>query len=1384
MTKTFTLAAIALLLVPLALVAPTAAAARPSDLTSVTVSPSAISPGNADGVSDTLTISVAAATGQTLFANIYDNADQLRRTAVPLVEVAPGAYSGVWDARVNGGALATAGGSPYVVKVTPNTLGDRLDEAGPSATFDLDDAAPSGVTLAINGGARFATSASRGVTLTIGATAPTTGYQMRVAQGASDAALAGVAWTPFLVSQPFTLSVGEGAKTLRLQVRDAAGNAAPTVTASITLDLTDPSGSVSIDGGAATTSTTSVTLGIAAADANGVTQMRISNDGGSTFPNGWESYAGTKAWRIPGTGTRTVLVEFRDGAGRTSSATDSINVVPALVGQAVEIAAGATYTTAASGVVTLTLTNPDPATYTRMAFSNSGLPGSFSAPEAFVATKTWTLADPTADGIKSVFFQLRTPGDVTSVASDTIIRDTTPPTATTAAQDAVGLPVTLTRASGVILALGGDDTNGLAGARLGTDEATLSTRPTRDIPRGGTLVWCFADSDPLAVSRAGTADCPVATDGTKAIFVQTIDRAGLASTARSVRIDRDTVAPTLASVAIGGLVDGRTSSETLAVTLAFAGDATQTAFSFDGGAFGAWRVAATTTSVELPVGARGEGAHTLTARVRDAAGNIATSAPVLFTRDASGPIGSLELVAEGSGDPATTTARAVTLRISASDATHMRVWEGDVEPTTSEPFAASKSITLSSTLGTKIVRVRLFDLLGNPSVVLSRTVALVTPPITTQLPVVTIEPKTWTTSRDVTIVVDPAPTATDVAIAEDRSPSSGFAPLANGRTQFRLSDRDGLHQVHVSLRSAGVTDDYAPIAIQLDRAAPQTRAPDAIGAWQRGDVTFQLEATDATSGVQATTWDVDGGAQQSGAVVRVSGDGVHTVRFRSTDVAGNVEPERTIEVRVDATTPTTTTDLADGLTTSRDFVLNLRASDAGSGVAAVRYRLVAPGISTEFITLRQAPFSIPLFRTLGDGGYAIEYSAIDVAGNEEPTKTFGFTFAPQAPAVPLPAAPPAPDAGAKQTARPAATDPLTITFAGEGPLVAANLRSDGPIAGVLLESTVLPPFALPYPGLRVWTHLDIQPTAATPAARLTGLGADLRFNLTRAWLANQSLEPGQILLLHETGSGWDVISTTVVAQDPALLGFAGNVTFEARVPGFSRFAIAGDNTPPSFANPAPANGATAEPALGQIDVGLSDNVGIASYVVLLDDLDVTSASSLQNGLLIVDVSKIGGGSLEPGVRHVEARAKDLAGNDAVVRWQFEVVDVPLESTCAPTETDGRWLVCLPLAADLSTVRVRVNDVTDLRAEDIDIRTAALRHELLLDLTRFPDAEVVVFYNDGKSDTTQSFSTRTFEPESEAGGGTSTLGIILFVVALAAVTGLATAYVMQRRRPKS
>lgn len=107
----------------------------------------------------------------------------------------------------------------------------------------LDTLAPDGLTLSINDGALYTTSAT--VTLSISMTdEASAGYQMKIwgIEGVADEGSA--TWETYATSKRVTLVAGDGLKTVSIKVRDDVGNESAVVTDTITLDTAVPAVSV------------------------------------------------------------------------------------------------------------------------------------------------------------------------------------------------------------------------------------------------------------------------------------------------------------------------------------------------------------------------------------------------------------------------------------------------------------------------------------------------------------------------------------------------------------------------------------------------------------------------------------------------------------------------------------------------------------------------------------------------------------------------------------------------------------------------------------------------------------------------------------------------------------------------------------------------------------------------------------------------------------------------------------------------------------------------------------------------------------------------------------------------------------------------------------
>lgn len=128
------------------------------------------------------------------------------------------------------------------------------------------------------------------------------------------------------VAEQFVYTVPADAATMGALVLMNAGGLG---TYNVYRDTTAATGSVLIDNDDATTTSTSATLSIAASDAETrIQDMRISTDG-AVDSEPWEPYVTSRAVTLPaGSGTKTVIVQFRNNAGMLSApVSDTIELI-------------------------------------------------------------------------------------------------------------------------------------------------------------------------------------------------------------------------------------------------------------------------------------------------------------------------------------------------------------------------------------------------------------------------------------------------------------------------------------------------------------------------------------------------------------------------------------------------------------------------------------------------------------------------------------------------------------------------------------------------------------------------------------------------------------------------------------------------------------------------------------------------------------------------------------------------------------------------------------------------------------------------------------------------------------------------------------------------
>ncbi len=284
--------------------------------------------------------------------------------------------------------------------------------------FGMDTTGPTG-SMSIDSGAASTTSPT--VTLSLTAADAESGVsKMRFSNDNS----AWSAWEDYATGRDWNLSLGAGVKTVYAQFRDRHMNRSDTYSSSIELIGVPPSGTVTINSGAAYCNSVGVGLSLSASGPYGVSDMRLANVGSSW--DDWRPYATSAAWTLPaGDGTKTVCVQFRDSQGYISSTASASIVVDTQPPTAsIAINAGAAATNSADVYLLMSVADTGSGV-SQMKFVNSG--SSWSAWEPFVATKSWTLS--AGDGARTVYAQFTdAAGNRSAVVTDSIVVDTIAPT--------------------------------------------------------------------------------------------------------------------------------------------------------------------------------------------------------------------------------------------------------------------------------------------------------------------------------------------------------------------------------------------------------------------------------------------------------------------------------------------------------------------------------------------------------------------------------------------------------------------------------------------------------------------------------------------------------------------------------------------------------------------------------------------------------------------------------------------------------------------------------------------------------------------------------------------------------------------------------------------
>ncbi len=513
-------------------------------------------------------------------------------------------------------------------------------EATPPATptptpTPTDTTAPSGY-ITINSGSSYTKSTS--VTLNLSATdaVGVTGYYLSDTSSTPTASASGwtsvTSTTSYSASVSYTLSSGEGGKTIYAWYKDAAGNVSSTANATITLDTTVPTVTISSPTSSSTYTATSSTInlgGSASDSSSGISSVAWSNNRGG---NG--TATGTASWTVPSislsSGDNVITVTAKDGAN--NSGTDTLQVT---YGTSSTVSAPTVSTGSASSVTTSSATlngtvNANGGTTTAwfQYGSTSGSYGNTSSTQTVTGSSNTTVSTGISGLSSGTTYYYRIAASNsggTSYGSELSFTTTTAtaipiPTPSTGDSSAptdgsitINSGASYTNSTGVTLTLSAKDNVGVTGYYLSSSSST---------PSSSTSGWTSVSS---TTTYSGSVSYTLSSgDGSKTVYVWFKDASGNVSSSASDDITLDTSVPAITITSPTSDVTYTATSSTISLG-GSASDSTsgikEVTWTISSGGSG---TASGTTSWTISSISLSNGDTTITVTAKDNGGNTAT----------------------------------------------------------------------------------------------------------------------------------------------------------------------------------------------------------------------------------------------------------------------------------------------------------------------------------------------------------------------------------------------------------------------------------------------------------------------------------------------------------------------------------------------------------------------------------------------------------------------------------------------------------------------------------------------------------------------------------------------------------------------------------------
>ena len=446
-----------------------------------------------------------------------------------------------------------------------------------------------------------------------------------------------------------------------------------------------------------------------------------------------------------------------------------------------------------------------------------------------------------------------------------------------------------------------------------TIAATLLTGTTQPVSFtiSGLPAGASGSFVPTSCSPTCSTTLTIAAGASTPLATSTITVTGMAGTltrtttfSLTVTSTADTTAPTVSlSAPVNNAIVGGTAitvSATASDNIGVAG----VQFLLDGSNLGT-EDTTTPYSITWNTTTTSAGPHVLSARARDAAGNIATAANVNVTVDKQPPTGSILV----NGGAAATNSRSSTLTLSATDAlstvTQMRFSNTGTWYSAAMTYASTAAWTLSSGAGTKTVYAQFKDAVGNWSTAVTDTILYdATAPtisaVTTVNATNSSATVSWTTSEPATSQIEYGLTTSygsvtpldSTLVTSHVVTITGLSPNTTYNHRVKSADaannlRNGSNRTLTTTAAPDTTPPTAPTNLAGIIASPTQ---------------INLSWTASTDNVAVTGYVVTRNGVQVGTPTATTFQdsglvpGVYNYQVTARDAAGNVSPAAAVSV--------------------------------------------------------------------------------------------------------------------------------------------------------------------------------------------------------------------------------------------------------------------------------------------------------------------------------------------------------------------------------------------------------------------------------------------------------------------------------------------------------